>query len=98
MGVNIVGDARKRGKSRVDVLEDVSLALYRARRVRRQLVAARGPVLDHLARHLDVALEAHMPAERERLLGIESVGQEARGAMGQSERVVMPLESQEPVA
>src|SRR5207237_10235539 len=79
--------------------EAVSLSLYPALRPGRQLVAAeRGPALDHLARHVDVALEADVPAERKRLLVIESIGQHARGALRQSESVVMPLESQEPVA
>src|SRR5216683_8019525 len=98
MGVNIVGDARKRGKPCVDVLEDIGLALYRASRLRRQLIATVcAPALDHLARHLDVALEADMPAERKCLLGIEGVGQDARGALRQTEGVVMPLESPEQV-
>src|SRR5438132_13779194 len=98
MIVNIVGDARKRGKPCVDVLEDVSLTLYRARRPRRQLVAAaRGPALDHLAPHLDVALEADVPAGRKRLPGIEGMAPHARGALRQSERRGRPFDSPAPL-
>ena len=96
--VHVVGQRVQRGKARIEIASDVGGGLRGGARGRRQLGrAGREPRLDQLMRHLDVALEADVPAVDDvGLVRIEGVAEHARRARGHRERVVVPLECREP--
>ena len=98
--VDPVGDLVQSGQARLEVLFDFARRLHAGLAVPRDLVgaAALQPVCDQLRGHLDVALHAEVPAERERLVRAVLALEHARRARRDAEGLAVPLEGLEAPA